>query len=78
LRKKRAERIDQRAMAGSVEQSALIVLAVDFDKPARDAAQELCADGLVVDARARAPVGQLPRTAAIAGWSWASSKTAAT
>ncbi len=52
-----AERIQQNAMCGRVEQAAIVSLAVDFDKHASDLARELEADGRIVDKGAAAAIG---------------------
>ncbi len=53
------EGIEQLAVGGSIDQRALVVLAVDLDQRRAEAFQDLHADRLIVDEGARAPVGEL-------------------
>ena len=46
-------------MGGGIDQSALVVLAVDLDQRGAELFHRLHADRLIVDEGARAPVGQL-------------------
>jgi hypothetical protein len=47
--------VEQQAVAARIDQPAIIVLAVEFDKEARQIAQQRDAHGLVVDPRPASP-----------------------
>ena len=59
VRLKPARSVDQRAMHGRIDQSAVIMLAMDFNQRARHSAQGLRAHRLVVDESAGAAVRHL-------------------
>ena len=54
-----AEKIEQSAMRGRIDQRAVVMLAVQLHQPGSHGAQGLRADRLIVDAGARPPVGEL-------------------
>jgi hypothetical protein len=59
LRLKAAEGVEDGAVARRIDESAVVVLAVDLDRSRSDRAQELDAYGLVVDEGPGAAVGEL-------------------
>ena len=59
IRNRARKRIDEIAVAGGVDERAVVMLAVDLDEGAADVAQELHADGHVVDESAAAAIGAL-------------------
>ena len=59
LRLEPAIGVEQPAMAGGVDQRPLVVLAVNLDEGRAEALEHLDADGLVVDERPGAAVGEL-------------------
>ncbi len=59
LPRKPAMRVDQRPMDAGIDQSAVVVLAMDFDEFRPDGAQRLRGGGLIVDEGARAPIRRL-------------------
>ena len=54
-----AEMIEQRAMGGRIDQRPIVMLAMQFDEARADRAKRLGADRLIVDAGARAAIGEL-------------------
>jgi hypothetical protein len=54
-----AECIKQRAVLGRIDQSAVVMLAVNFDQSRAERAQNVHADRLIVDEGAGAAIGQL-------------------